>query len=86
MDNINRINKMKALLTDTFSFEKLEIIDDSSKHIGHAGNTSGAGHFTLKIKSDYFTNKSRIESHRAIYKVLAEMIGPDIHALKIVFS
>lgn len=84
MDNLTRIKKIKALLIEAFIFEKLEIIDDSSKHIGHAGNTSGAGHFTLKIKSDYFSNKSRIDSHRAIYKVLGEMIGPDIHALKIV--
>jgi len=84
MDNSVRIEKINSLINKAISPEILEIIDESSKHIGHAGNTSGAGHFAVKIKSDKFTGKSRITVHQMIYKALGEMIGPDIHALRIV--
>jgi BolA protein len=58
--------------------QSLEIIDDSAQHKGHAGNTGG-GHFTLKIVSSQFSQKSHIIRHRLIYHALADLI----HALSI---
>ncbi len=84
MNNLDRVEVIKSLLQDKLSPEYLEVIDDSASHIGHAGNTSGAGHFTVKIKAKDLEGKSRIESHKSVYKVLDHMIGPDIHALRIV--
>lgn len=81
---MSRIEKIQNLLNNCFKPSLLEVIDDSHKHIGHAGNTSGAGHYTVKIKSENFANSSRIASHRMIYKALDNMIGPDIHALRII--
>jgi len=63
--------------------EKIEIIDESSKHIGHEGAKSGGGHFLLTIVSGNFYKKSTIERHRIIYDALGEMVGGDIHALSI---
>ena len=60
----------------------LEIQDDSALHAGHAGNTGG-GHFTLKIVSSQFSQKSQIIRHRLIYQALADLIPQQIHALSI---
>ncbi len=60
----------------------LEIKDDSALHAGHAGNTGG-GHFTLKIVSSQFSQKSQIIRHRLIYQALTDLMPQQIHALSI---
>ena len=60
----------------------LNIKDDSALHAGHAGNTGG-GHFTLKIVSSQFSQKSQIIRHRLIYQALNDLIPQQIHALSI---
>ena len=60
----------------------LEIQDDSAMHAGHAGNTGG-GHFTVKIVSSQFSQKSQIMRHRLIYQALADLMPQQIHALSI---
>jgi BolA protein len=60
----------------------LEISDDSAMHVGHKGN-GGGGHFSLKIASSQFCNKSQIMRHRLIYQALADLIPQQIHALSI---
>ena len=60
----------------------LTIKDDSAMHAGHAGNTGG-GHFTLKIVSSQFSQKSQIIRHRLIYQALTDLIPQQIHALSI---
>jgi BolA family transcriptional regulator, general stress-responsive regulator len=60
----------------------LEIQDDSAMHAGHAGNTGG-GHFTLKIVSSQFSQKSQIMRHRMIYQALTNLIPQQIHAISI---
>lgn len=80
---MNRIEAIKTRLETAFHPEQLEVIDDSAKHLGHAGALSGAGHFTVKISAKHFANKSRVEAHREIYAALDHLIGPEIHALVI---
>jgi BolA family transcriptional regulator, general stress-responsive regulator len=65
-----------------FQASSLELQDDSAMHAGHAGNTGG-GHFTLKIVSSQFSQKSQIIRHRLIYQALADLIPQQIHALSI---
>ena len=60
----------------------LDIKDDSALHAGHAGN-AGGGHFTLKIVSSQFSQKSQIIRHRLIYQALTDLIPQQIHALSI---
>ncbi len=38
--------------------EKIEIIDESTKHKDHEGAKTGGGHFVLTIVSYVFSNKS----------------------------
>jgi BolA protein len=61
----------------------LEIQDDSAAHAGHKGN-SGGGHFTLKMVSSHFSQKSQIIRHRLIYQALSDLIPQQIHAISIV--
>ena len=52
-------------------------------HAGHAGNTGG-GHFSVKIVSSQFSQKSQIMRHRLIYQALTDLMPQQIHALSIV--
>ena len=60
----------------------MELKDDSALHAGHAGNTGG-GHFSLKIVSSQFSQKSQIMRHRLIYQALTDLIPQKIHAISI---
>lgn len=63
---------------------KIELINESHKHAGHAGsNNSGNSHFNLLIVSDAFINKNKIQRHKMIYQLLAEELKNQVHALSI---
>jgi BolA protein len=61
----------------------LEIIDESAAHAGHAGAQSGGGHFRLIIVSEQFAGMNAVARHRAIYRLLGELMDQRIHALSI---
>lgn len=81
--NPARIERMRALLTEAFAPQLLEIEDDSHKHAGHAGGQHGHGHFGVRIVSAAFVGMPPLARHRAIYAALGEMMVEDIHALRI---
>ena len=62
---------------------RLELIDDSAKHAGHAGAMSGGGHYRLLIVSAEFSGKSTLARHRLVYDALDELMRSKIHALSI---
>lgn len=66
----------------TLAPSSLSITDDSALHAGHKGN-GGGGHFTLRMTSSHFYEKSQIMRHRLIYQMLADLIPNKIHALSI---
>ncbi|MDC0948106.1 BolA family transcriptional regulator [Gammaproteobacteria bacterium] len=66
-----------------FSPSVLTVIDDSHRHVGHAGARDGGGHFSITISAEALDGLSRIARHRAIYHALDEMMANDIHALSI---
>ncbi len=78
------MNLVETIKTRLASLEptNLTIQDDSAMHAGHAGNTGG-GHFTLKIVSSQFSQKSQIMRHRLIYQALTDLMPQQIHALSI---
>ena len=82
-DNTERLEKMQQLISKALQPEQLEIIDDSHKHIGHAGAKGGLGHFTVIIKSHALEGKRMLQQHRLIYDALGDMMQTDIHALAI---
>lgn len=62
---------------------RLDLIDDSALHAGHAGARSGGGHYRLLIVSEEFKGKSALERHRQVYSALGELMRSKIHALSI---
>ena len=84
--------RIRHALTEALDPTSLEVIDESAKHAHHAhvvsraGSATGAGetHFRIKVVSDGFRGKSRLERHRAINALLADELVPDgVHALAI---
>jgi BolA protein len=69
-------------LQETFAPERLDVIDESHLHEGHAGHRPGGEtHFRVNIVSAAFEGKSRIERHRMINTALAAELAGPIHAL-----
>jgi len=79
--NAERVRRIEALLRERVGAIRVEVIDESHLHAGHAGARDGAGHFRVHVLSPRFAGLSRIESQRLVYQALADMLGPDIHAL-----
>lgn len=76
-------DQIKKILNDALAPERIEIIDNSAAHAGHAGAQSGGGHFHVTIVADAFENKSLIQRHQLVYKALGDMMKQQIHALGI---
>ncbi|TQV87467.1 BolA family protein [Aliikangiella coralliicola] len=83
IDNQQRIERMTDLLNQSLAPTKLEIIDDSHLHAGHAGAKSGKGHFTVIIQSGQFEGLGRVKQQQLVYQALGDMMQTDIHALVI---
>lgn len=83
MDNSQRLERIQQMIQDALNPTQLEVIDDSHKHIGHAGAKEGKGHFTVVIKSEALEGKRMLQQHRMVYEALGDMMETDIHALAI---
>lgn len=81
--NPQRVERIRALLTEALAPQSLEVADDSHKHAGHAGARGGQGHFGVDIVSGAFAGKLPLARHRLVYAALGEMMQTDIHALSI---
>lgn len=74
-----------AKLTTAFSPIRLEVVDDSHRHQGHAGHREGGeSHFNLLIEAQAFAGKGRVVRQRLIHQALAEELAGPVHALSIV--
>ena len=76
-DEINEKLKKKIVI------EKIEIVDNSSKHKGHKYYSPKKYHIHLKIKSLYLDSISRVSAQKLIMQVLKEDLKEKIHALEI---
>ena len=71
-------------LRQAFAPVALEVVNDSHRHAGHADSPqTGESHFIIKVVSESFAGKSRVERHRMVNEVLAEELKDRIHALAI---
>ena len=81
LTSVERTERLRAALQSLHPV-RLEIRDDSAKHIGHAGAREG-GHFHVTIASAAFDGVPQVQRHRMVYAAAAELMGRDIHALSI---
>lgn len=83
---------IEAKLTEAFAPQTLAVIDESHLHAGHhhadsdhhaAFDGSGGTHFRVRLVSEAFAGKSRVQRHRAINEVLRAELAAGVHALAI---
>lgn len=79
-----RAERIKAILEEAFASSQVSVRDDSARHAGHPGARDGAGHFSVRVESQAFSGRSRLERHRLVYEALAKLLPREIHALNIV--
>jgi BolA protein len=73
---------MRDKLTAAFAPQRLQIVDESHRHAGHAGaRPEGETHFNVEIVSAAFAGRSRVERQRLVYGTLAEELRERVHAL-----
>ena len=78
---------ISAKLRQSFAPVSLQVIDESHQHAGHSGaRPDGESHFRVKIVSEAFRAKSRVEQHRMINAALADELRERVHALAIQVS
>lgn len=71
-------------LSQKFAPTHLEVLDESDRHKGHAGSRPGGEtHFRVRIATDQFSGKTRVQQHRAIMEALDAELKGGIHALAI---
>ena len=74
-------------LTAAFHPLKLDIIDESHLHEGHAGaRPGGETHFRVVMQASAFDTLSRLERQRAVLQVLQEELDGPVHALVLKLS
>lgn len=75
-------DQLIAALEARLAPTRLELIDDSAAHAGHAGAREGA-HFELRIVSPRFAGLSRVARHRLVYDAVRPWMAEGVHALAI---
>ena len=76
--------EIETLLRGAFDPTRIEVINDSARHHGHAGDDgSGESHFTVVIESAAFAGRSRLERQRMVNGALGDIPGRRVHALAI---
>lgn len=82
------LKRIESKLNEAFQPERLEVIDESHNHAGHAGghghapfDGKGETHFRVRITAAAFAGRSRVERHRALNEVLRQELQDGVHAL-----
>ena len=74
-------HEIESLLTEALSPNRLEVINDSAHHAGHAGDDgSGESHFTVVVESAQFEGKNRLARQRLVLAALGDIPGDRVHA------
>jgi BolA protein len=84
MTKTRTIDRLRRRLTDAFAPSRLDIVDESHRHAGHAGaRPGGETHFRITIAAASFAGLNRVARQRAVYAVLADELAGGIHALSL---
>jgi len=79
MELSERIRERLAVLEP----QSVELLDESGRHVGHAGAAAGGSHFRLVVVSPRFAGRDKLARHRMIYDALGTLMRQEIHALAI---
>ena len=78
------VERIRNIVATALSPARLEVVDESGLHAGHAGAVPGkTTHVRIVVEADAFRGKSRVECHRAVNELLKDEIAAGLHALAI---
>jgi BolA protein len=78
------VERIRNIVATALSPARLEVVDESGLHAGHAGAVPGkTTHVRIVVEAEAFRGKSRIECHRAVNELLKDEIAAGLHALAI---
>ena len=84
-------DRIVAIINASLAPISLDVIDESHKHASHAhalmrtatAGSAGGTHYRIKVVSEAFRGKSRVERHRTINQLLQAEFAAGLHALAI---
>jgi BolA protein len=79
----DRIREIERRLRAALTLERIEIVDESQQHAGHAGARGGGGHFAVTLVSPQFAGLNPIQRHQLVYAALGDLMQREIHALSL---
>lgn len=85
----NSIKKLEKLLHKALNIQSLEIIDETTKHAGHAAirdNIFELTHVLIKISSLDLKGLSRVDQHRQVYAALKPAMTEGLHAVRLIIN
>jgi len=78
----NRADRIRSVLVARFAPARVEVVDDSARHAGHAGAAPGGQtHYSVLLVSDAFTGMNRVARSRAVHAALEAEFSGGLHAL-----
>ncbi|HEY0901010.1 MAG TPA: BolA family protein [Micavibrio sp.] len=76
--------QIENILRQALKPVEIQVLDQSHLHEGHAGaRPGGQTHFQVTVISPLFAGKTRLECHRMINELLADLLQNQVHALAI---
>jgi len=75
---------IRQKLSERLAPTRLEVIDDSHRHAGHAAaRPGGETHFTVSVASSAFVGLALVARQRLVYQILAAELAGGVHALSL---
>jgi BolA family transcriptional regulator, general stress-responsive regulator len=74
-------DEIEARLTAAFTPTRLEVVNESHRHAGHAGDDgTGESHFHITIRAKVLALMPRLARHRAVQQALGDL-NQRVHAI-----
>ena len=61
-----RVAMIEQRLRSALAPIRLDVVDESAQHAGHAGAQSGGGHYALTIVAAQFSGHNAVQRHRMV--------------------
>jgi len=75
---------MRRKLEEALAPTRLDIVDESHRHAGHAGARSGGeSHFNVTIECAAFAGVGRVQRQRMVHAALTDELAGQVHALSV---
>ena len=83
-NRLSRGERIAGALEQRFAPAKVAVVDDSTRHAGHAGAAPGGEtHYRVAVVSPAFEGLSRLARQRLVNELLRDEFASGLHALSL---